>query len=134
MRFFEVYICMCLNRSLKNLYIFMYVCMYVCLYVYCLDSQGGQGGTGAQNHHVRVNLTSPLDTFHLMRHQHSVVEQDLLVSDIHTSSSSIVAEKNNNSHSHNHSHNHNHGNKSPLSTRTGAEDDIRPIQRYVCMY
>ena len=125
-----MYICMCLNRSLKNLYIFMYVCMYVCLYVYCLDSQGGQGGTGAQNHHVRVNLTSPLDTFHLMRHQHSVVEQDLLVSDIHTSSSSIVAEKNN----HSHSHNHNHGNKSPLSTRTGAEDDIRPIQRYVCMY
>eukprot|EP01036_Dinobryon_divergens_P030576 gene30576-39844_t len=72
------------------------------------DVQVEQGGKGAhspqQPHHFRVNLTSPLDTFHLMRHHHDVVEQDLLVSDVHTSSS-IMTEKNN----------PNNGNKSPLS-------------------
>ena len=94
--------------------------------MYYLDAQVEQGGKGAhspqQPYHFRVNLTSPLDTFHLMRHHHDVVEQDLLVSDVHTSSS-IMTEKNN----------PNNGNKSPLSARTGADNAIRPIQRYVCV-
>ena len=68
----------------------------------CLDS--GQGGNGTEHSHYRVNLTGPLDAFHLMRHH----EQD-----IHTSSSNLKY----------------NGNKSPLPNQGAAEDGSRPPQR-----